>query len=104
MKFNCGETWSTKQQRLQEWHEWFAWHPIRLGDHDCRWLEKVQRKGTLCWGGWIDSWWYWDYKAIENPCNKCNNTGWVCECHPDKEAHKCCGGAGMPCECTKESR
>ena len=36
-------------------------------------------------------------------CNKCNNTGWVCEWHPDKEAHKCCGGAGMPCECTKES-
>jgi len=36
-------------------------------------------------------------------CNKCNNTGWVCECHPDKETHKCCGGTGMPCECTKES-
>ena len=34
-------------------------------------------------------------------CNKCNDTGWVCEWHPDKEAHKCCGGAGMPCECTK---
>ena len=32
-------------------------------------------------------------------CNKCNDTGWVCEWHPDKEAHKCCGGAGMPCEC-----
>jgi hypothetical protein len=36
-------------------------------------------------------------------CTKCNNTGWVCECHPNKEAHKCCGGAGMPCECTKKS-
>ena len=36
-------------------------------------------------------------------CTKCNNTEWVCENHPDKEAHKCCGGAGMPCECTKES-
>ena len=34
-------------------------------------------------------------------CNKCNDTGWVCEWHPDKEAHMCCGGAGMPCECTK---
>ena len=42
-------------------------------------------------------------KSSEKYCNKCNNTGWVCECHPDKEAHKCCGGAGMPCECTKES-
>jgi hypothetical protein len=43
-------------------------------------------------------------KASEKYCNKCNNKGWVCEWHPDKEAHKCCGGAGMPCECTKESR
>jgi hypothetical protein len=43
-------------------------------------------------------------KAREQFCNKCNNTGWVCEWHPNKEAHKCCGGAGMPCECTKESR
>jgi len=42
-------------------------------------------------------------KAREQFCNKCNNTGWVCEWHPNKEAHKCCGGAGMPCECTKES-
>ena len=39
--------------------------------------------------------------ALEKACNKCNDTGWVCEWHPDKEAHKCCGGAGMPCECTK---
>ena len=43
---------------------------------------------------------YWSEKIA---CNKCNDTGWVCEWHPDKEAHKCCGGAGMPCECTKES-
>jgi hypothetical protein len=39
---------------------------------------------------------YWSEKAT---CNKCNDTGWVCEWHPDKEAHMCCGGAGMPCEC-----
>jgi hypothetical protein len=41
-----------------------------------------------------------EYEVV---CNKCNNTGWVCEWHPDKEAHKCCGGAGMPCECTKKA-
>jgi hypothetical protein len=40
--------------------------------------------------------WKWKDKIT---CNKCNDTGWVCEWHPDKEAHKCCGGAGMPCEC-----
>ena len=43
---------------------------------------------------------YWSEKIT---CIKCNGTGGVCEWHPDKEAHKCCGGAGMPCECTKES-
>jgi hypothetical protein len=32
-------------------------------------------------------------------CERCNDTGWVCENHPDKEAHECCGGAGMPCTC-----
>jgi hypothetical protein len=43
------------------------------------------------------------YKEII--CNKCNDTDWVCENHPDQEAHKCkhCGGAGMPCECTKKA-
>ena len=38
-------------------------------------------------------------------CNKCNDTKWVCENHPDQEAHACkyCGGAGMPCECLKKA-
>ena len=38
-------------------------------------------------------------------CNKCNGTLFVCENHPDQEAHQCkhYGGAGMPCECTKIS-
>ena len=39
-------------------------------------------------------------------CNKCNNTEWVCENHPDQEAHKCshCEGAGKPCECTHPAK
>ena len=34
-------------------------------------------------------------------CSKCNDTEWVCENHPDQEAHKCiyCEGAGKPCKC-----
>ena len=46
------------------------------------------------------------------PCAYCNDTGWVCENHFWREAHKCygynekgdrveCGGAGMPCRCNK---
>ena len=49
---------------------------------------------------------YWKMKANKNKvCNKCNGTLFVCENHPDQEAHECvyCGGAGMPCECTKKA-
>lgn len=30
-------------------------------------------------------------------CLSCNGTRWVCENHSDREAFKCCGGAGSPC-------
>jgi hypothetical protein len=39
-------------------------------------------------------------------CLVCDNTGWVCENHPDRpwrrngqRADACDRGAGMPCEC-----
>jgi len=40
-------------------------------------------------------------------CNNCNNSGWVCEEHPNKPWEQgkvtCCSGAGMPCEwCNNE--
>lgn len=38
-----------------EWHGWYAWHPVRIGDH-LIWLEWVLRKGEhfedSCGGGW----------------------------------------------------
>lgn len=47
--------------RLEEWHPWFAWKPVRLEGRDCRWLEWVQRRGKYilyrhCF--------HWEYKAI----------------------------------------
>ncbi len=55
MKFNCGRTWEMRlndkrlaavaQKELDEqWHRVFAWLPVKLGAHDCRWLETVERK------------------------------------------------------------
>ncbi len=44
MKWDCGETRSEKWARLSEWHEWYAWYPVRVGSHDCRWLERVERR------------------------------------------------------------
>ena len=32
-------------RKLTTWHRWFAWHPVRVGHKDCRWLEYVERKG-----------------------------------------------------------
>lgn len=46
MKFDCGETYDERIGRLTNWHRWFAWHPIKVSDHDCRWLEYVERKIT----------------------------------------------------------
>ena len=44
MKFDCGETFYSKIERTKEWHDWFAWRPVRVANHDCRWLETVERK------------------------------------------------------------
>lgn len=39
-------------------------------------------------------------------CPNCNDTLWVCESHPNKEAHNCifCDGAGKPCECNPDAK
>lgn len=64
MKFDCGETWEEKKKRLENWHRWFAWHPAKIKDHDCRVFEYVWRKGTYdC--GYKDCYWNWEYKSIE---------------------------------------
>lgn len=47
MRFNCGESWDDYFERVENWHPWFAWRPVRVGSHDCRWLETVERKVTF---------------------------------------------------------
>ena len=65
MKFNCGDSFKKKCEKLENWHGWFAWRPVRVGENDCRWLETVQRKGTHCWTGWPGSFWQWEYKPMK---------------------------------------
>ena len=74
MKFNCGKrTYAqrkkARQKALKHWHKWFAWYPVRLGEHDCRWLEFVQRRGSIKIGYVMETEycseikiWYWRYK------------------------------------------
>lgn len=46
MKFNCGLTQLEKMYSQMEWHDYFAWFPIRVGKNDCRWLETVEHRYT----------------------------------------------------------
>jgi hypothetical protein len=29
---------------LREWHTWYAWYPVSVGEGDSRWLEHVERR------------------------------------------------------------
>lgn len=44
MKIDCGQSKLAKNRHLTDWHPWFAWFPVRLGENDCRWLEVIERK------------------------------------------------------------
>ena len=39
MKIDCGPTYAERAKIKQKWHRWFAWRPVRVASHDCRWLE-----------------------------------------------------------------
>lgn len=64
MKFRCGESRKDYIKRMGQWHRWFAWYPVRVGENDCRWLEFVWR---LCIyrSEWGDVYWDTYYKPIE---------------------------------------
>jgi hypothetical protein len=32
-----------EHRKLAQWHDYFAWMPVRVGDEDVRWLETVER-------------------------------------------------------------
>ncbi len=60
MQFDCGEDWEAKKKRLTNWHSWYALFPTRVGNHDCRWMEWIERKGKYSnYGG--D--WFWEYQS-----------------------------------------
>lgn len=57
MKWDCGPDLDERYRRLEQWHRWFAWRPVRVASHDCRWLEWIERKGTFYFE------WRWEYRA-----------------------------------------
>ena len=51
-----------RYHRLVHWHPWFAWRPVWVAEHDCRWLEWIERKGAQ-WAGSMEKIWCWSYRA-----------------------------------------
>jgi hypothetical protein len=65
MKFDCGETPKERQFRLSNWHPFFCIFPRNVGPHDCRWLEWIERRGTLSWSSMDGEWLEWEYRPRE---------------------------------------
>lgn len=52
MRFYSESKW-TRIHRQKEWHDWFAWHPVRI-HNEIVWLEIVERRRTDA----DKPWWY----------------------------------------------
>jgi len=74
MRFDCCETPEERVPRLQkiaeqyvDWHDYFCWVPVRVGPHDCRWFEVIERRSPLFWIGKYSGniYYQWEYRAKE---------------------------------------
>ena len=59
-----------KHRALHMWHDWFAWHPVRVPNegNTMVWMETVKRKGQFHSIGTPlagATWWSWEYKTNE---------------------------------------
>ena len=62
MKCNCGPTRKEKEAKLEQWHDFFTIFPRRVGSHDCRMLETIQRRRRInMFSGGRE----WQYRAKE---------------------------------------
>lgn len=48
---------------VDQWHVWFAWHPVRTQAGQIVWMESVMRRrteraGGRPYGGYVDLWEY----------------------------------------------
>lgn len=75
MKFDCGPSpeverearlaaYEQLQAAREQWHSWFAWFPVRLGEHDCRFWEQVERRQRYRYPNLkLDE--YWEYRPMQ---------------------------------------
>ena len=66
MKLDCGETFEAKEERLMQWHPFFAFLPRRIGVRDgrkiCAWLEVIERRATGSYYNWPFEGFIWEYR------------------------------------------
>jgi len=48
-----GDRWRARHAHLTVWHPWFAWYPVRLKDHNCRWFEWVEQRKEFYGGVYV---------------------------------------------------
>lgn len=65
MQIDCGRRAKQRFDRLSQWHDWFAWRPVKVGDYECRWLEVVERKCEWL-GAWDGEYKFVIYRAKRN--------------------------------------
>ena len=47
LKINKFATWEEEMAYQDNWHPWFAWHPVCVGNSKLVWLESIERRCTL---------------------------------------------------------
>lgn len=52
-----------KIKNKEEWHEWFAWYPVVIGD-DIVWLETVRRRKYRTYNDYSMYYLRWEYDNL----------------------------------------
>lgn len=52
----------TRYKAKSRWHNWFAWHPVRVSPTKGAWLTTVQRKGEWKLIGPCECGWEYEYR------------------------------------------
>lgn len=56
---------AARDERLRNWHKWFAWYPISVDDGVIVWLEHVERKGrTRILEKLQGRIWLWEHRRV----------------------------------------
>jgi hypothetical protein len=61
--------WRSKKEKYEAWHDWFAWHPVKVVDDwpHYAWLETVSRRGLFICAMvaplMYKDIWIWEYKT-----------------------------------------